>query len=873
MKHTKKLLFITLFATNIFLTARYASADDLADMSPTDAMDEIIDDLDIDKNELKYAIKTFNVSRKKKQPPLVSLVFDPANPAPGEKITVIANPSYFNNDSKDLYFTWFLKPSGCPNEKDDSPSDSTRDKCDFDGNGIIDIQDYKVKAMRLIAGNDFDWDKDGDEKPDSATYATSRDDDDGYSAIWGGDDQKGKNYFCYIHDIELGDEYKIDCNKHLFPDVSEGKVGNGSFTLDEEKFWHTDPHDPDTADTGYGDEANVAGLGAVSFSWTYEQGDEVGVAVEGVSNEATQEEDSSYRTMWALSKNTCGLGDTNADYPDTDLAKGETTPIGDPVTGYSTVFTETKKEILHQISYWAEIQTTVTTYIRTTDLNGNQLSYTRQGDPVVTDSFVNIADDIKDEMRISKASDIDKCLYKNLVDPYEGGGEASKLTVSLSYLPDDPMNDPVAGSDEGDELVIQSSIANSYNASYLNYEWQVYQADTANPESWGAPLLKQDLKNSTQTKGMGLSTFRFKLNFPNPKKYLKVKLTVKENAGNNAVREGHSSVVIPISSTSERIRTYGTIVSRSGENLSLSLDSEERCTQGMDKIICPVVKNEIVGVKIDGLAADAFDFLWTINGKPASYKECFFDGCQIEKQGSTMFFPVLESVGFDYDISLLATDQESGNKVSVSRTFRVSNPEIKIASADETTCQPLLLGHYVDLDGKLWPDYSKNSFIAVAEQTIKLRATATPPSMAYNWYVDGNLINQNTAKSYGYDFDRDGNLILSGKIFGESYQVIADGAYSQDVLTKKALNKFWDVPLKDFYEKQNSVTINIKVAGSLEDNLASAPGKNKILASVYSAVPAYLVFLIRIVLLAFLMIFTSRFILFYLPRVQTDARK
>jgi hypothetical protein len=475
-------------------------------------------------------------------------------------------------------------------------------------------------------------------------------------------------------------------------------------------------------------------------------------------------------------------------------------------------------------------------------------------------------------MTVSAASDINKCLYSNLLDPYEGGGEATKLNVSLSYLPEAPMNDPQKDSNEGDEVIVSSSITNSYNTSYLNYSGQVYQSDEANPESWGTPLFKEALKDSTQTTGLGLSTFKFRLNFPNPKKYLKVKLTATENSGENGItREGHDSVVIPISSTSERIRAYGTEVSisNSTNNIpNLSLDSTEICAQGLDKAVCPVVKDQIVGLKADGNGLT--DFLWTVNGEPITYRECFFDGCQLDRQGNTIFFPVLGDAGFEYDIALTATNQKTGQKINIARAFKVSDPEIKIVSAKIDTCAPVLLGYYVDLDGKLWPDYSKTDFTALVEKPITLKLSSNIPGANYNWFVDGSLINKENAGSHGYSFDNDNSLVLAGKIFGEHYEVSASAFYSPDDLTRKALNRFWEVPLNGFYENQTSATIKIDVAGSIPGYASSDNGKSKIFASVYSAAPSYLIFLLKIVITTFLMLFTARFTLSFFPNLNRN---
>jgi hypothetical protein len=98
--------------------------------------------------------------------------------------------------------------------------------------------------------------------------------------------------------------------EHLFPHAKGFTTGDGEFTDEEEKFWGTNPNDPDTNDDGINDEASVAGVGLKEFNWLYSKGDEIGVVVEGRSLTMTKYADGGYMVMWALPKN-------NFDVPET----------------------------------------------------------------------------------------------------------------------------------------------------------------------------------------------------------------------------------------------------------------------------------------------------------------------------------------------------------------------------------------------------------------------------------------------------------------------------------------------------------------------------------------------------------------------------
>lgn len=749
------------------------------------AMDSIMNDLGIDKSEVKYSVRDMNVHRRKKQQPQVSVTFEPSDPVPGQKVTAIATPTYFMNDSKDLYFTWFLKTEGTDN-----------------------IKEMKIKAARILANNDFDW--------ENADYDNDADND-GYVAPMGGDDQRDKNNYCFIHDVNNGNDYRMPTCDHLFPNATGDRTGDGCFSCahggdcreagnkcssdyaSEEHFWRTDPTDEDTAANGQKDEATISGLGATSFSWTYSAGDKVGVVVEGVSIEYSQEEDSAYRIMWAF-------------------------PVED--------------------SCQSELE-----------------SHTNWRDTSLPDYYYT-------EM---EPSDINDCLEKNLIDPAEGGGTSEKMDVSLSYLPEFPINDPNTQTNEGDEVIVNSTVTNAQNNGYLRYSWQVYKSNDPNPDSWGSPIPKSQLAGVEQLTGMNLETLKFRLNFSNLKSptYFKVKLTVTENISNSVVRKGRADVVFPVFSTNEKIRAYTTSVS---DLLTLSAN-EEICREGVDKNICPVTKNQIVTLGVNG--TNLTDFAWSLNGEsigPLS-SDCSSGECVsgTGESTKTAYFAVTGEPGEIHTINLAATNQETGQKVNLVKIFKIIEPDAYIYSADESTCQPLLLGNYVDIDGNHLPDVSQDQFEAISESEIKLKPEfngfywGTPD---YAWNIDGNIVDKTTASSFGYSIDDDNVLTLPYKLTGNNYVVSINALYSADSLRKKALNKYWNVQPEEFYEKLVSKGANIEIVDSFSSRSAlskgNAPMTKKVLAAVASGAPNYLIFLIRSLLIGFLIVFSAGFLLSFL---------
>jgi hypothetical protein len=746
-----------------------------ADLTDTanSIMYSLLESLGVNTDTLSSAIGTFNVYSQKEFTPQVSLTFSPNNPEIGSNITATAIPTYFLNDTKNLYFTWFLKSKGC--DRTDDPSGDEKEKCDLNDDGRVDIEDYKIKAMRVIANDSFSW--------TSADYSHS-DGNSSFEATFGGEDQKGKPSYCYIEDVGSGKSFSLECNTHFFPDAPHSNTGDGDFGRDEEKFWHTDPTSADTAQTGNTDEANVAGVGINNFTWSYNTGDEVGVVVEGIAVDPTKTEDSSYRTMWAAPKGMC----------------------------YKTTI---------------------------------------------------------DEGVMPDVSALNECLYDNLAPPSENSPSSNKLEATLSYSPTSPINDPAEYSDSnlssGDTVTIQSSVTNATDSAYLQYSWQVFETDEASSDDWGDPVSKSDLPSSTQMEGLGLNSLQFKLNLQDPKKYLGVKLSVKENAGGDSSREGHATILIPLNSNGDNISTFGTTVSgTSAPHISMA---DEICTGTIENAVCPIAKNAIIGLRAS--SANMTDFLWTIDGKPFTYSTCFFDGCDLNKQSDVAYFPALKEIGSQYTVNLTATNPDTGEKVNLSRLFKVVDPTISIASADESVCKPVQLGNYVDLEGKEWPDYSNLTFNGISNNTIRFKAVAagfTPSPSDYTWFVNGEAITNGAGSSYGVDGS--GILTIPTEGAGSSYSISLQSTYSQDNPTKIALSKYWNVAYDQLYENtlSKSITVNIQDGTA---TTASAKSK-KIIATIYTSLPAYLAFILRIALTAFLILFVSQIILVFFPEISRE---
>ncbi|HCP08257.1 MAG TPA: hypothetical protein DIT25_00425, partial [Candidatus Moranbacteria bacterium] len=450
---------------------------------------------------------------------------------------------------------------------------------------------------------------------------------------------------------------------------------------------------------------------------------------------------------------------------------------------------------------------------------------------------------------------LNNCLEDNLIDPR---GDQNTLSVNLSYSPDNPVNDATA-ENSGDMLTFSAAVNGSLDPAHLKYRWEIYGSQEINPDGWGNPYLKSELSEASPTVGIGLSTFEFKLNFPYlAPKYLKAKVSVSESLGSGSANHGSAEIIIPISSSEHRIRVFSTSANSSLE-LSLQAD-RERCSYGLDSALCPIIKNEIVGLRASSSSDRLLNVRWTLDGESVRPMSCSTAACngsgncdcdpRTGENNEVAYFPILKDKGSRYSVTMTA-NTAGGERINVTKSFEVVDPKVKIVSADRKTCSPVLLGSYIDLDGASWPDYSEIDFSAVSGATISLKPELNMPFFQnYSWFIDGT-----EATSLGAEVRDDGTLsFTANKVAGETYSVSIGGLYAQDNNVKKILSSSYGVQFGEFYEKVLGDSVELSMTDSLGSQLSGRTDK-KILASMATNLPGYFNFLFRIVMTVLLTLF------------------
>lgn len=882
--------------------------------TPSQIADQFEKRYNLSLESIQDQAQTLNVASNKQLAPQVSVIFDPSDPRPGQRLTAKAFPLYFNGPAEQLYYTWYLQRAGC--SLDRNPSESKRNLCDEDSDRRITVEDWKIAAMGEIARNGFN--------NEDVSYSTDNDND-GYQARFGGSSRVNTPNHCYIHDNQSGEDYEIvdntsdtefscadgrdpvcvvtdqvvesgeipantggnssggetfevsegtacfvsgypicsssggvscttgtpscidrslqnDCGqtlsscsttgqssadpicRHLFPSAPDEDSGDGSFDEEEERFWRTNPNDDSTAENGNKDEANIVGLGRGDFTWNYGAGDQVGVVVEGTSMFPTKHDDSSFMIMWAFSKNDCPLS----------VASG---------TG----------------SY-------------TKNVRNFQITFP------------------------TASIDLDDCLERNLVDPTLGG-QSTNLDLQLITSPENPVNDETA--DQGGDIITAQVLIDNAQKGVNNqyFDWRIEISNNAqfNNAVGRVADITDDLLSAglvRQVKGAGVDTLEVSLNMDRglelagrslseylagDQGFLRISTRVSENFSSGIVRKGRTDRIVTFTSTQNKIIAYKAEPVLAGEKMRVRIPGVDDiiCQDArVDRAICRVVQNEIIGLKIDN--SDLTNFQWSINDTPLICQTSNVSpDCRQGEPNEVNFFPVSGNPGSSYTVSVTANDIVSGKTVTLSRLFQVVEPSVNILSADPATVTPKFLGQYRDIqaDAGSCPDgfcnnYSKNVFQGSSGEIFKLKPLFTPSFLSktsqIEWEVNGNIVSANNPNELSID--------ATESQPGQIVNVLVRGVSNQSDDTRRALIDTWGISQLDSSESRFEEGIQIEVMPPAEPSSEEVAGIRRYLAAFGTYIPETLLYTIRIFLSGSLVLFVAAMAFVFLPEATVAQR-
>lgn len=595
--------------------------------------------------------------------------------------------------------------------------------------------------------------------------------------------------------------------EHLFAKLPEGsgeKTGDGQFTSKEEEYWGTDPQNRSTAGNGQVDEANVVGLGISEFTWTYQEGDQVGVVIEGESLIPTSHSSAKKMLTWAFSKNSC-----------------------------SAIEDARKKFYIEQIYN------------------------SRAG--ILT---LNDKDDQLD------AFDVNDCLEENLIDPgISGIGNLTvNLSYTPEYPINDPVNS--ADLSRGDEISVQAFVEGAEDAKRLMYSWSVEVSTdgTANPETW-KDVTSEVISVGTEGVGMDKLSFILSIPkdlFPDKtstNQYIRVRSLVSEIGNSSSERTGRGEAVIKITHLDKEVVAYGVDVAADGK---LSFAGRICDTTQQDRFVCTVVPYEIIGVKLDDSEGKVSNVSWTVDGKQMACSAEMSSECGAAADGKALIFPVVGRTGDVVEVLAKGVDSSTGEVIEVSRYFAIADPAVNIFSANTDTAWPRLAGFFKNPDGSRYPDYSEEFYETSPGYAVKFRPAFYPSWMAkyatYRWKVDGQQIGEDNMPELSFAVDKP----TGSSIYIQLESSYTDGAGEYMQRIRKALLGYWGVSLAETFTVPQTSQVQLSV---LDDPKMITPENYEGVwgANLITHLPENTLFLVRIMLSAIVLIVVSGVVFALLP--------
>ena len=800
----------------------------------------------------------------------------------GDKITASAVTTGFKDESK-AYFTWYIKRV---------------DGKDLDRDGDYDENDWKIEAARIIAQNGFSGQSNGNYAEDGNT--------DGYKAYpqwdaqsdWDGDIDEPN---CYVWDYENGGVYEMKKTESVFTCPSGTSMVCASTkslvcnletkqACQETVSPSCEISDPDIFTSSISCASGTARCVSDYFSSSLsdsqicsEIGSDPGetcAAVSSTSPTCTFTEDPKgniCKHLFADSKennNKTGDGSFESkeeDFWGTDRYNKSTAGNGNfdeaNIVGvginvfkwnYKTgdevgvvVEGETVLNTSHhdgtKIITWAFSKNTCSAV---SDAVDNHKRFYLQSTYGLSEGILTV-DDVS----------LNECLEENLIDPVSGQ-DNGYLSVDVTHTPESPINDSFNKEEfnKGSVVSAFAEVNNSNNPDNLFYAWKVYLSSDGTSE----PSLWKDITNEFSQhgyfSGIGNSNFKFKLNLSSDvfivkgtEQYLKIEVNVSENGDNP--KTGKSETIVKINQAEEEIIPVGALVDPDG---LLSIGNP--ICAGDDYELgqpCYVFKNEIVGLKIPN-DTNLENFSWKINGETLSCTEKVSRNCSSTKQTGVAFFPVIGSEGEEIEIEAIASEKGTGIVRVFNKKFQIIEPYVKIISKDDSQVWAKKIGFYKTLDGNYIPDVSDVLFQTTEEAEVALQAVLAPDGVGEfksTWQVNGEEKAESGENEVSFKIDYSP---------GGVYTVDASVVYSQSTATRMALSKIWGISATESVEQTIEKSVQIEVVPN-EYLSMQKEGNQKFFASLSANMPTQAMFLLRLSLAIFLIIFFTKFIFSLAP--------
>ena len=851
-------------------------------------------------------------SKKKEATPTVEIHFDKTNPKEGEKVTAIAVVKHFKTDSENLYFTWYLRHTNAA------------------GNFTNTVSAGKREAMGIIARGAFDPCLFGIDQGCDGTYNVEDSDNDGFFAPYGGqdgvgakDDGWGTGRYddtdsvlfdipkqilytdaitrCYDHNfgLKLGASEDEDAGRdriavceHKFAVCDDAfETGDGEFGLEEEECWKTDPTNPDTDGDGIRDEADVAGLAQQQFVWTYREGDQVGVVVEGTSSVPIIEGGFEYEYYADCAWSVDVGGDIQ--YFDTQseaLAACEEL-LSDSVTSDGTVDTTSTTDPVTEITTDTGTTTSTTDL---TDINAGMADYDvcmESIERVCVNVDPNEEDDAVDSDGATNAyykimwampEFNEKGFYYHATVPIDEKGREI-LDPELEFIPKNPQYES-ARQEHSDIISVSAGINNDeVDEDFLYYTWRILKCD-ANDFFTCEEDMTDLVEWESFQDGLGVKQIEFlptgDIFGDDLKVWLKAVVVVSRHedyVGDSVLDPDQNffpigaiaEIMIPVARNDMSIQLFRTV-----NNGGVWTLGEEICTAVPYRDICPVYPFEVLAARVVAPTGGASNlYAWQINNQQlAPPIDCVFsEGC--DQYGSVVFFPVFgagKSIG-----TISVTAKRATHDLISERMFSVYNPT-GVLAPESGNLQPT-----TRFDGTP----AEYTYEAPAGSAVSFRVESLIPNyigfdeVNIRWIINGEQVYDGTVLNAGFIAN---NPQLNLSVSGDSRTItfVNDGTWGQGIEVATRIEKiFTDEEqqllidawrIRDSHSLTQDTNVTVKVAFDIAPFGAAPLGSGTLqqfLASSLSNTPQYLVFILRLAV-ALVLVWSVLFGLSYAVRLN-----
>jgi hypothetical protein len=353
--------------------------------------------------------------------------------------------------------------------------------------------------------------------------------------------------------------------------------------------------------------------------------------------------------------------------------------------------------------------------------------------------------------------------------------------------------------------------------------------------------------------------------------YLRARVTAAENSGADG-QVGKGLLIIKVKEQENQIIAYSVIADDSG-NLSLNngISTEPLCNDTEGKTLCYSTQYKIIGLMIPNSNNDLSGFSWKVNNVALTCTSAVSSLCN-DTDNNILFFPVLGNTGESVNVVATALSKKTGGTIEITRRFVVVDPQVQIVSADTTNVWPKFLGYYKDLSGNKYPDYSSQVFETNPGNTIVLEAqvySAWDVGQDFSWSIDGETQADNAEKV----------KLEVEKISGDNYNVglLLTAAHTtekdkQANNLRKALLKNWSVSPESVSDEDISTDIQINVVDS-PSQIVTKANQTGFFASLISNLPGQLMFLLKITLTVFVLMFSMSLLFAFVPDSMFERKE